>query len=315
MPRKLILGAIVVAVFAVSFIAKKALQNSELRSSGTVSTFKTVGEPQASYKRIVSLAPSITESLYALGQIDRVVGVTEYCLYPPEVLTKTKIGGYYDPNYEAILRLKPDLIVMLAEHETPREYLSKLGFDVVVVNHKSISGILRSIETVGEACGVLPKAKSITDDIKARMEHIREKTEGLSSPRVMVSIFRDMGSGTLTDVNISGKGSFYGEMIELIGGVNAYNGGVAFPVVSGEGIIRMNPEVIVDMVPDLEKQGWDPEMIRKEWDAVSRVDAVKNRRVHIFSEDYAVIPGPRFINIMEKMARAMYPEVDWDQDG
>ena len=144
------------------------------------------------------------------------------------------------------------------------------------------------------------------------MERIRSKTRGLPSPRVMVSIGRNMGSGTLNDVYISGKEGFYDEMLELLGAVNAYEGGVAFPVVSGEGIIRMNPEVIIDMVPDMEQNDWDPETVYGEWNVLSRVDAVKNRRVYVFGEDYVVVPGPRFISIMEKMARAIYPDADWE---
>ena len=311
MSRKLIVAAIVVAAFAVSFIAKKALTNKELRSSEVAASVRAGEKVPVSYNRIVSLAPSITESLYALGMMDRVVGVTRYCDYPPEALTKTNIGGYLDPNYEAIVMLQPDLIFMLAEHEAPRERLSQLGFKIVVVNHKNISGILRSIEIVGESCGVLQKAQSITDNIKSRMNHIREKTRGLPSPRVLVSIFRDRGSGTLAEVTISGKGSFNGEMIERIGGLNAYEGAVAFPIVSSEGIIQMNPDVIIDIVPDLEENSWDPEMIRSEWNAIPQVNAVKNHRIYLFSNDYDGIPGPRFILTMEKLARAMYPEVDW----
>jgi iron complex transport system substrate-binding protein len=144
------------------------------------------------------------------------------------------------------------------------------------------------------------------------MERIRQKTAGLPSPRVMVSIGRNLGSGKLKDVYISGKEGFYDEMIEIIGGVNAYSGGVAFPVVSSEGIITMNPEVIIDMVPDIEEKGWNPEMIQKEWDALPQVDAVKNHRVYVFGEDYVAVPGPRFISIMEKMARVMYPDINWD---
>jgi len=312
MSRKLVLGTIIVVVFTASFLAKQFLRNEDARGSDTAS-FSTVSDGKRSIpQRIVSLAPSITEILYAIGCIDRVVGVTRFCDYPPEARTKTKIGGYYDPNYEAIIMLEPDLIIMLAEHEAPREHLADLGYDIVVVNHKSISGILSSIETVGEACGASEKARSITADIRVRMERIREKTAGLPSPRVMVSIGRNMGSGKLKDVYISGKEGFYDEMIEIIGGVNAYSGGVAFPVVSSEGIITMNPEVIIDMVPDLKENGWSPEMIYREWAALPQVDAVKNGRVHVFGEDYVAVPGPRFIAIMEKMARVMYPDVDWD---
>ncbi len=100
-------------------------------------------------------------------------------------------------------------------------------------------------------------------------------------------------------------------MITLAGGVNAYAGDIAFPVVSREGIVQMNPEVIIDMIPDIDEKDWDKAMISKEWDAVSHVDAVSKGRVYVFGEDYVVIPGPRFILILEKMARLIHPEVDW----
>jgi iron complex transport system substrate-binding protein len=312
MSRKLVLGVIVIVVFAASFLAKRALQNEDAGGSGNAASSNVERETPQFPQHIVSLAPSITETLYALGLMDRVVGVTRYCDYPPEALKKTRIGGYYDPNYEAIVMLEPDLIIMLAEHERPREHLAELGYNIIVVNHKSISGILRSIEAVGKACGASDRAGSITNDIKSRMERIRQKTAGLPSPRVMVSIGRNLGSGKLKDVYISGKEGFYDEMIEIIGGVNAYSGGVAFPVVSSEGIITMNPEVIIDMVPDIEENGWNPEMIQKEWDALPQVDAVKNHRVYVFGEDYVAVPGPRFISIMEKMARVIYPDINWD---
>ncbi|MBN2242782.1 MAG: ABC transporter substrate-binding protein [Acidobacteria bacterium] len=313
MGRKLVLGMIVVAAFGISFLAKRAIQkNEEAGAPGAVALPAGGDEARVFPMRIISLAPSITETLHALGLMGRVVGVTRYCDYPPEALAKTRIGGYYDPNYEAIVTLDPDLIILLAEHDGPRKHLAGLGYDIVAVDHKSISGILRSIEAVGAACGASEKAKSVTDGIRVRMARIREKASGQPSPRVMVSIGRNMGSGALNDVYISGKEGFYDEMIEMIGGVNAYGGGVAFPVVSSEGIITMNPEVIIDMVPDLEENGWTQDMIRGEWKALYQVDAVKRNRVYVFGEDYVAVPGPRFISIMEKMARAMYPGIDWD---
>jgi len=279
----------------------------------TIGAGAVQGEERAApYSRIVSLAPSITEDLYVLGLMDRVVGVTRYCNFPAEAQTKVRIGGYYDPNYEMIVSLEPDLIIMLAEHQEPRERFSRLGIDIVTVEHKSIEGILRSIETIGEACGVLPKAKSVTKRLRERMARIQEKTRGHSSPRVMVSIGRNMGTGELEDVYISGRDGFYNEMIERLGGANAYPGKVASPVVSYEGILEMNPDVIIDIVPDLKERGWSPEQIYREWDAVCQVNAVRDGRVHVFGEDYVAVPGPRFITIMEKMARAMYPDVNWD---
>ncbi len=312
MRRTLILGAVIVVCFAGTFAAKMAL---EKRNDNAISLPAAGDHPQMerdSFERIVSLAPSITENLHALGLMDRVIGVTRYCDYPPEAQAKTKVGGYYDPNYEAIVALDPDLIILLEEHEDPRQYLSKLGFNLLAVDHKDILGILQSIEMIGETCGVAQKAHSITQDLRERMQRIEKRTAGLTPPRVLISIGRNMGSGTLEDVYISGKEGFYDEMIARLGGINAYPGKVAFPVVSTEGIIRMNPDVIIDMVPDMETRGWNEARIIDEWNVLSHVNAVKNRRVHVFGEDYVAVPGPRFISIMEKMARVMYPDIRWE---
>jgi iron complex transport system substrate-binding protein len=310
MRRKLILVAIVLLAFTGSYLGKKAIHESRKGISDV--HVRTYLQDHDSYRLIVSLAPSITEILFALGLEDSVVGVTRYCDFPPVARTKTNVGGYYDPNYESIVTLYADLVIMLEEHEEPRQYLSELGLNTLVVNHKSISGILNSITVIGKTCGVDKKAEAIVRDLQLRMEWIRQKTEGLPRPRVMISVEKNMGSGNLKDVCISGREEFYNEMITLAGGVNAYAGDVAFPAVSREGIVQMNPEVIIDIIPDIDEKDWGNATISKEWDDLSQVDAVSKDRVYVFGEDYVVIPGPRFILILEKMARLIHPEVDWE---
>jgi len=307
--QKLVLLFVVLIAFSGSYLAKKAIHGSGSRSYHATAATDSQGHVQGNHSRIISLAPSITETLFQLGLGDRVVGVTRYCDYPREALAKAKVGGYYDPNYEAILLLNPDLILMLPEHEEPREHLGKLGLSILVVDHKTIPGILNTIMTIGKVCGVEQAAESIVSDLRTRMEHIRQTTEGLPRPRVMISVGRNMGS--LKDVYVSGRGGFYDEMITFAGGKNAYVGNIAFPVISGEGIIRLNPEVIIDMVPDLEEKGLDEAMILKEWETVSQVDALRNGRVHVFGQDYVVVPGPRFILIVEQMARVIHPQAEW----
>ncbi len=263
-------------------------------------------------ERIVSLAPSITEILFALGLGDRVVGVTRYCDYPPEALSTEKVGGYYDPNYEAMVSLRPDLVILLPEHAEPREQLARLGLRTLVVDHTSIPGILASITTIGETGGAELRAAEIVGDIEARMERVRRNVEALPPSPVLICVGRTMGTGSLDEVYVAGNDGFYSEMLAAAGGVNAYVGDTGFPIVSTEGILRMNPEVIIDMVPDLEAEGWSKEAIRKEWDTVSGVGAVKNGRVHVFADDFVVIPGPRFVEIVEKMARVIHPGTSRD---
>lgn len=307
--RKYILVLFIFVVFAVSFIASKVLYDTDSKTVDSGSADKPVSS-EITYRRIVSLSPSITEVLFSLGLGDRVAGVTRYCDYPPEALSKTSVGGYYDPNYEVIASLNPDLIVMLPEHEAPKKYFRDLGFNMLVVNHRSINGILESILTVGNTCGAAGRAEEITGDIRARMKAIRDRTRQLPRRRVMISVGGDMGDDGLKSVYIAGQDGFFSDMIAYAGGVNAYDGNVAFPVVSGEGIMRLDPEIIVELSPDFEKKGLDEKTVLSRWDSFSRVDAVKNGRVYVFGKGYSVIPGPRFVLILEDLARVIHPDAE-----
>jgi iron complex transport system substrate-binding protein len=262
-------------------------------------------------QRIISLAPSVTEVLFALGLGDRVVGVTNHCRYPSAVLSKEKVGDYYHPDFEAILSLRPDLVVLLPEHEEAQRYLSSLGVRTLRVNHFTIPGVLDSILQIGEICGT-GAGEQMVKDIRGRMETIRRRTAHLQPPRVMVSLGRNMGPGVIRDAYICGQDGFYSQMIELAGGKNAYpGGGLKFPTLSAEGIIRLNPQVILDMVPDLTESGWKEEDILGQWSQLKGVEAVAHHRVHVLTHDYAVVPGPRFILILEDMARLIHPEARW----
>jgi iron complex transport system substrate-binding protein len=259
--------------------------------------------------RIVSMAPSITEVLFAVGLEDKIVGVTKYCDYPPEARKIERVGGYLDPNYEVILRLKPDIVVLLPEHMSSQASLKELNLPVLQVNHKSLEGIRNSIRSIGAIGGKQEAADSIVQDIQRRINKIRTKTAGLPKPKVMVCIGRNMGSGSLQDMYIAGQDDFYAPMIEIAGGVNAYREGtVKFPVVTAEGILQMDPDVIIDVIPDMKERGWQEPDIIKEWHKVEHVSAVKNNRIYIFSQDFVAIPGPRFVMILEEMARVIHPE-------
>jgi iron complex transport system substrate-binding protein len=266
--------------------------------------------PHAQPCRIVSLAPSITEILFSLGLGDRVVGVTRYCTWPAAALTKAKVGGYYDPDYEAILRLKPDLVIMLAEHDAAKRYLGNFHINVLQVKHYSIDDIVASIRIIGAACGSARSADSIVASIGGVMERIRGKTAPLPRPRVLVSVGRSMGS--IGDLCVAGSGTYYDELIDCAGGRNAFTKkGIAFPQVTLEGVCRINPAVVIDLVPEGEAKGASNEAVLAEWKKIGRIDAVKNGRVYLFRQDFAEIPGPRFVLLLEQMARAIHPEVKW----
>lgn len=263
--------------------------------------------------RIISLSPSTTETLFLLGLGERVVGVTRFCAYPPEAREKQNIGGYFDPNYEAIASLSPDVVILLPEQERVRDFLDELGIRHFTVNNKTVSDILGAIETIGSRCGAGDEARGVIAGIEARMQRIRSMTAGLVKPRVLVAVERTVESGSLRDVYVAGAGTHYDELIRAAGGVNAYGGRAPeYPLLGVEGIIHCNPDVIIDIQPLLESGGADAASAVREWETVSAVNAVKNGRVFVLAGGYAVVPGPRFIELLEEMARIIHPELDWD---
>jgi iron complex transport system substrate-binding protein len=299
--RVALTGAIVV-VFAVCFWAQGHWSQS-------APTMVSADSPP---ERIVTMAPSVTETVFALGLGDRVVGVSSYCDYPPEALEKAKIGGFLNPNYERIVGLRPDAVIFLESSGRAPSALPKLRIPILEINHLSVDDILTSIERIGAVCGAEAKADEIVTDIRQRLDRVTEKTAGRPQPRVLVAIDRTLGTGTLQDVYITGRDGHIDRIIELAGGQNAYNEGPArFPVVSQEGILKINPEVVIDLAYGIAGESTDQEAIRADWQCLPQIDAVKHNRVYLVADDFATVPGPRFILFVEKLARLLHPEVDW----
>jgi iron complex transport system substrate-binding protein len=263
--------------------------------------------------RIVSLAPSITEVLFKLGLGDRVAGVTRYCDYPPEAEDKPKVGGYFDVNYEMLLSLESDLVILLVEHQDALVRLEELSIRTLAVNHSRVTGILDSITTIAERSGVHDKGAALRRDLENRIQEVQDGLFSMSPrprvpvsdsspPRILVAVGRLMDKGSGGDIFISGRDGFYDDLITLAGGVNAYREEtLKFPAISNEGLVRLDPDVILEMVPDLAGDT-DRESLMALWHAKFGIRAVREGRVHILGEDYVVIPGPRFVDLLEDMA-------------
>ncbi|MBI3014734.1 MAG: ABC transporter substrate-binding protein [Candidatus Tectomicrobia bacterium] len=300
---------VVTVIFSATFLARVAFFGSLPRAEELPSPNAASAKGTQFCARIVSLAPSITEVLFALGFGDQIVGVSEYTRYPPEAIGKPRIGGYINPNYEAIVRLDPTLVVLLGEHWGARKALEELGLRTLLVNHKTVEGILDSMRRLGAACGKERQAAEVVSRIEERVQSIQERTRGLPRPRVMISVGRNFSGENLVDVYVSGRDGFYNELLTLAGGVNVYEGETAkLPVLSREGLLHLNPEVIIDMIGDKVNNHIGDEEVLRLWRSVPGIEAVRRGRVYVFHQDYAVIPGPRFVLLLEDLARTLHPE-------
>lgn len=258
-------------------------------------------------ERIISLAPSNTEILFALGLGDNVVGVTEYCNYPPEVESLEKsgkiavIGGYVDPDVEKILSLKPDLVLasdISINNTIPS--LEKVGVLTYVVESKNLSGILTSIKKVGIITGKKAEADALADEMESRIKAVSDRSEALQKKRVLYIVWHD-------PVKTVGTGSFEDEIIELAGGTNIFHDLSGYPQVDPEAIAVRNPEVIITCTGMGE--GADlPFQWAKTDRSLNLTDARNNDQIYQAEGDIITRAGPRIVDGLEMFFRFIHPE-------
>jgi len=302
----------VLAIMALLFVMA-------LTASCSDQAVATSPDPQAARSkeppaRIVSLAPSITEILFDLDLGDRVAGVTRFCDYPPEARGKTPVGGYFDINFEAVLGLEPDLVILLEEHREARERMRALGIRTIAVDHARVQGILDSITIISGACGVGDRGDKLRAGIEMKMHRIQDGIIAASPrrrvsppedslPRVLVAVGRTLQEGSGGEIYVSGRDGFYDDLIRFAGGLNAYGEEtLKFPALSAEGLARLDPDIIIEMIPEV-SPGEDREKLLAYWNKIPGLRAAREGRVHILIGDEVVVPGPRFVNVLEKMAK------------
>ena len=198
----------------------------------------------AAPQRIVSTFPSVTETLFALGAGDRVVGVSNYCRYPPAALALPKVGSFSKPDAEKIALLRPDLVVIEKSAGGLGERLSALCIRQLEVTLGSLPDIYTMISVFGASSGVVEPAALMNGEILARLETSRSKPG--TRPSVLIVVGR--APGQLTGLVVAGRGAYLSELLEIAGGRNAMaETPVTYPHISFETVERMNPDAIVDL--------------------------------------------------------------------
>ncbi len=260
-------------------------------------------------ERVVSLAPSITETVFAIGAGDRLVGNTEWCNYPKAARSVPRVGGYMTLDAERVLAVHPDAILMLAEHGHLRARAAELGIPVVMLDNKTVPDILTTIRHLGRLLDHRQEASRLVAEIEGRMAAVRKRAKDSFRPRVLVTVGRNMGSQGIDSVCCVGRTPFHNELVELAGGTNACELDQPYPRIGPEGLLRMDPDIIIDLM-DSHATPEDLEKARTEWLGNGRLKAVQTGRIHVLAGDYTVVPGPRFILLLEQFAGIIHPEAE-----
>ncbi len=252
-------------------------------------------------KRILSLAPNITEILFTLGLDEEIVGVSIHCNFPEKAKKKVQVGSYISLDFERILSLKPDLTIATGAGNTREmvDRLEKFGFPTYVIFPKNLDGILLSIEHIGQVVDRKKEASRIIQGIERRRERVIALTRDLPRPRVFLQI----GEAPIVTV---GKGSFGDDLIRLAGGDNvAGDEKKMYPRFGIEEILKRAPEVIV--ISSMNPKA-DYGKVLQEWSRWKTIPAVKDNRIHLIDSDLMDRPSPRIIDGLEEMARILHPE-------
>jgi iron complex transport system substrate-binding protein len=259
-------------------------------------------------RRIVSLVPSVTEILYALGAGDRVVAVSSYDTYPPEVRTLPKVGALLDPNVERILSLKPDLVVIYGSQGDLRQQLAKAGIDVFPYRHAGLNGVTATIRDAGAKLGETVAAEALAGRIERGLEDVRQRVKDRPRPRTLLVFGRERLS--LRGMYVSGGVGFLNDMLNAAGGENVFADVNTESVQANtEQIIARRPDAIIEVraansaFPSGER---DAEL--RTWNALGSVPAVRTRRVLFLFDDRIVIPGPRVVEGTLELARVLHPD-------
>jgi iron complex transport system substrate-binding protein len=256
-------------------------------------------------QRIVSLAPSNTEILFALGLGDKVVGVTEYCNYPEEAKTKPKVGGFSTVDIEKVVSLKPDLVLATNIHsKTIIPALENLGITVVALTPGSLNQVLDSITLAGKITGQDKEASELVGSLSARVNEITDKTEKLSPdqrPRVFYVTWHD-------PLMTAGTGTLSNDVISLAGGQNIASDIDGNKTIDLETVINRDPEVIIVSVGMGTGEDLPWQYIKSE-SRLSNTQALLNDRVYKIDGDLIHRPGPRIVDALERMAQFIHPEL------
>jgi iron complex transport system substrate-binding protein len=288
---------------AVSVRAQSALPSRDagLPSRDVVDeTGRAVRIPQP-VQRIVSLAPSLTETLYALGLQDRLVGDTDYCDYPEDAQKKTKVGGAINPNFEEIAALRPDLVLViksLNRYDTVRA-LDGLGIPVYATDPHTVDEIISSTQRLAEILGTPEAGSVLAADLEHRLSDLKRRLAPPPPRKVLFIVWAE----PLISI---GKDTFIADALRHAGAVSIVDSSQSWPQVNLEEVVKLQPEYLVFATGHGENLAHNLETFSglPGW---RLLDAVRNRKFAVIS-DAVNRPAPRIISAIEDLARQLHPE-------
>ena len=258
-------------------------------------------------RRIVSLVPSVTEMLFAVGAGPQVVGVSTYDDFPPETKALPRVGALLDPDTERIFSLRPDLVIIYGSQSELESQFARAGIRVYAYRHAGVGNVMQTIRDVARLAGRTADGDRVVRELASQLDAVRMRVRGRPRPRTMLVIGRD--AGALRGVYVSGGVGFLHELLEIAGGDDVF-GDVKREATqpSNETMIVRAPEVIIELHAGDQPAAAALQRERDAWNLLASVPAVRNNRVHLMYGGYLMAAGPRLGRAAEALARVLHPE-------
>ena len=258
--------------------------------------------------RIVSMAPNLTEILFALGMDAEIVGVTLFSDYPPAAMKKAKVGSFWQPNIEAIIASRPDLVItMTTTNFNQQKYLAtrlnRMGYDCPTFHLETIADLFETIDKIGQTTGRQSEANRLTTDLKTKLARLSALVDTGEKIKVLYVVQRH-------PLRVAGRDTFVNEMIELAGGENAIGPTIhKYPPIGAEQVIGSGAEVIIEQAMAQNNISEQKKSALEYWSRFNNLPAVQNGQIYVIKGDTVARLGPRLYEGIETIARCLKPHL------
>jgi iron complex transport system substrate-binding protein len=253
-------------------------------------------------RRIIALAPSISEIIFALGQQDRLKGTTQFSNYPPEAAKLPKVGSYVRLDLERIVALNPDLCIAIKDGNPKAiiDRLQSLNIPVFAVNPHNLESLLQTVQKIGDILNASARAKTLVADMRSRMQQVDTLVSQIERrPRVFIQI-------GISPIISAGADTFVNELIVRAGGINVAAGKGTYPHFSREQVLALAPDVLI--ITTMARSGAF-EKAKADWDRLSQMPAVRKKRIYTVNSDLFDRPSPRLLDALEILTRLLHPQL------
>ena len=260
-------------------------------------------------RRIITLSPAVTEIVFALGLGEYVVAASDFANYPPEVNTKERVGGYFNPNLEKILALRTDCVITQGSHPKLVNFCNQYDIKLTQVALDGIDSLYQTLTLLGRILDCRKQAVQLKYSIENKLNAIKEKVG--ERDRIKTFFCFNRRQGELHSLYTISSEGFLGELLDSVGGENIYTNLTSmYQKISRESLIRAAPEVIIEVQNNRAMSIDQRQKLINDWQQLSIIPAVKNDRIYILTDDYILLPGPRIPRIAARLAEVIHRDFD-----